>query len=173
MSEDITIGTATETILGTVADAIDYIGMMLGERYDAWAALDPTKQKKSLVNAVRFLNAWPWSADADTFEKRDAIEAFQQAEYELAVLIVEDSEITDDKNQGSNVQSLKAGSAGIAFFNPIPDEDADPLHPVLMRLVGKYLAVTSSQGPQGGTSQAGSCHNPFSSCSSTDRIKPW
>lgn len=171
MSEDITIGTGTETILGSQAAAVAYVGLMLGDRYDAWAAAVDTKQKKSLVNAVRFINGIVWQDAYDTLVERDAVTAFQHAQYELAVLILEDSELTDEE-QGSNISSLKAGSAGITFFNPTT-KTADPLPPVAMRLVGKYLAVSSVRGPLGGSGQSGSDDNPFADCSDTDRNTPW
>jgi hypothetical protein len=172
VSEDIVIGGGTEKILGSLDEANKYVGMMLGERYATWAGKDDTTKKKSLVNAVRFMNAWPWGSSTDTFDKRDAITAFKNAEYELAVLIVEDTEITDDKNQGSNISELAAGSAGVKFFNPTLS-GADPFPPVLMRLIGKYLAAATASGPQGGSGQSGSCVNPFSSCSDDSRRKPW
>jgi hypothetical protein len=179
MSEDITIGTGTETILGSHEDAVAYVDTMLGDRYDAWlaATTDEAKaQKKSLVNAVRFFNSMTWGSDYDTLAKRDAftlngVPVFQNAQYELAVLIYEDSELTDEE-QGSNVQALKAGSAGIAFFNQTT-KTADPLPPVVMRLVGGYLAASRSRGPVGGGGQSGSCVNPFSTCSDDDRSEPW
>jgi len=121
VSEVITIGTGSETILGTYAGAVAYVDTMLGDRYTAWAAASETNQKKSLVNAVRHLNRLVWQDDYDTLAERDAVTAFQEAQYELAVLILEDSEVTDEADQGSNIQSLKAGSAGITFHNPFAD----------------------------------------------------
>lgn len=172
MSEDIVIGAGTEKILGTYDGAVAYVEPMLGERYEAWFALDETKRKKSLVNAVRFLNALLWGEEADTFEKRDAIAAFATAQYELAVLVVEDSTVTDAADQGSNIQSMGAGSAQITFFNPTT-KNADPLPPILMRLVGKYLAATSGRGPVGGSGQSGASVNPFSQCEDLDRGEPY
>jgi hypothetical protein len=172
VSETITIGSGTETILGTLAAAQAYVEMMPGDRYEAWDEATETQQKKTLVAAVRYLNGLAWSEDYDTLAERDAVTAFQEAQYELAVLIFEDSEVTDEADQGSNIQSLKAGSAGITFHNPTT-KGAPKLPPVLMRLVGSYLAATQTSGPQGGTGQSGNCRNPFSDCSDTDRKEPY
>jgi len=172
MSEVITIGTGSETILGTYDGAVAYVETMLGTRYDTWIAANETTRKKSLVSAVRFLNAQVWSEDADTFAERDAIDAFHNAQYELAVMIVEDSTVTDAADQGSNIQSMGAGSAQITFFNPTT-KNADPLPPILMRLVGPYLSVSMTGLLDGGASQGGSCVNPFSSCKDLDREEPY
>jgi hypothetical protein len=171
MSEDITIGGGEETILGTLELAQGYVAMMPGQRYEDWTEAAELAQQKSLVAAVRFINGIVWSADYDTLAKRDAVAAFKYAQYELAVLIHEDTEITDEA-PGSNISSLKAGSAGITFFNPTTNS-ADPLPPVLMRLVGAYLSASSSSGPVGGGGQSGSCHNPFADCADNDRKTPW
>lgn len=181
MSELITIGAGSETVHGSLAAAQAYVDTMLGDRYETWAALastDLNKQKKSLVNAVRYLNSLVWQADYDTFAKREAFldaagkSIFHNAQYELAVLIVEDSEVTDVVNQGSNIQSLGAGSASVSFFNP-DTKEADPLPPVLMRLVGQYLSASTTSGPVGGTGQSGSSSNPFASCNDLDRGTPY
>jgi hypothetical protein len=172
VSSTITIGDGEEEIHGSLAGAQAAIGMKLGDRYDAWAGAVELTQKKSLVNAVQFLNAQAWGENADTFEKRDALQAFEDAQYELAVLVYEDSEITDEADQGSNIASLKAGSASLSFHNPTT-KGAPKLPPVLMRLVGSYLAASQTSGPQGGTGQSGNCRNPFSDCSDTDRKEPW
>lgn len=177
MSEDIAIGTGTEKILGSYDDAVAYIEPMLGERYEAWMAGDATKRKKSLVNAVRFLNAQNWGSDADTFEKRDALvlngkPIFQEAQYELAVLVTEDSTVTDAADQGSNIQSMVAGTASLTFFNSTM-KAAAKLPPILMRLIGRYLGAPTTSTLDGGSSQGGSCVNPFSDCADFDRKRPY
>jgi hypothetical protein len=177
VSEIIVIGTGSETILGSHADAVAYIGMELGARYEAWAGKDPTTQKKSLVKAVRFLNAQVWTEEADTFAERDALQVngkyvFREAQYELAVLVVEESTVTDAADQGSNIKAVGAGSASVEYFNPTT-QGADLLPPILMRLIGSYLGATANDGPVAGGGCAGSSENPFSSCSDYDRGEPY
>lgn len=179
MSSTITLSTGeTATIHGSLEGAKSYLAMQFGDAYDAWRSLsggtgpaadDPKKQ--TLATAVRYLNAQNWQRDYDTFEKRDTVPAFEQAEYELAALIASDASFLNETDQGSNIQSLGAGSASISFFNPTT-KNAAKLPPTIMRLVGQYLAGAGS-GVATGPSQSGSSVNPFSKCEDYDRGEPW
>lgn len=152
MSDSLTVtGTTTPvTIYGTYAAAKDYIASTYGPLYTAWTALTPDDQKRTLIAAVRLLEQQSWDpTTASTFAVRDAIAAFGQAEYELAVLIADSPDIVQQHDQGSNVQSAGAGSARVSFFAPTSATDgtATVLPPVVERLVGGYLAsadVTTS-----------------------------
>lgn len=170
MSELITLSTAqTETIHGSFAGAKSYIAMTYGATYAAWMALvgvggavdDPKKQ--TLAAAVRYLNGLGWGDAAATFALREAIvdvdgrPVFALAEYELAVLVSDDPDITGNVDQGSNVRATGAGAARVEFFNPssASQGNASVLPPIVDRLIGKYLAARSSSS-SGGVSSGGS-----------------
>jgi len=176
MSEAVTVtGRAPVTIYGTLAGAADYIGTMFGPTFTAWAALSSDDQKKTLIAALRALDAQAWDPDvAGTFVLRDAIAAFPQASYELAVMIADDPTITQAQDQGTNVRAVGAGSARVEFFNPTSAQfgTAPILPPTIMRSIGQYLASASSSGgaPEG---QAGSCESPFSESSEYRRWWPF
>lgn len=172
MSETITVGTGTEDIHGTFAGAQAYVAIMFGDTYDAWTDLTDDQQKKTLAAAVRFLNRQNWAADYDTFAERDAVAAFATAQYELAVMIADDPTVIQAADQGSNIQALNAGSAGITFFNPTTD-GADPLPPVLMALLSGYLAASALDGEDGGESLSSCATNPFSRCKDFERGGPY
>lgn len=180
MSEAVVLSTGeTEDIHGTFVAAKAYVAMQFGETYDAWTALAAVgpitaddRKKKTLATAVRFLNAQVWQADYDTFAKRDLVAAFATAEYELAVMIAADPSVIAAADQGSNIQSVSAGGASVSYFNSTT-KGAPVLPPSLMRLVGQYLAASSSSGPVSPSGQSGSCVNPFSSCEDLDRGKPY
>lgn len=177
MSETIVVGTGSELIHGTFAAAKAYCAIMFGDTYDAWNLLTDDQKKKTLARAVRFLNAQAWTEDADTFAEREAllvnsVSVFHQAQYDLAVLISDDPDVVAQVDQGSNIASLGAGSASISFFNPTT-KNADVLPPVLMRLVGSYLALSSLAGPDGGESRSSCATNPFSDCEDYDRDREW
>jgi hypothetical protein len=114
----------TATIYGTLVDAQAYVAERFGARYDAWAALNPTEQLKTLVNAADYLNRQKWIATADTFAERNAITdadgrlVFQISSYELGVLVNEDETITDLADQGTNISRVYAGGAGVDYANP-------------------------------------------------------
>lgn len=169
MSSTITVSGATETIHGTFDAAVDYNALNYGETYTAWSALSDDNKKRTLAAAVRYLNSQTWSEDADTFEERDAIEAFATAQYELAVLIASDASVVAALDSSTNIQSASAGGASVSFFAPtsVRAGTATRLPPVLQRLIGEYLGSTSVT-VIGGFGQAGDCESPFSECADYD-----
>ena len=167
MSELVVLTTAqSATIYGSYAAAGDYAATMFGTTYAAWRALLPDDQKRTLIAAARFIDAQAWDTNtAATMAIRDAIAAFPQASYELAVLIADDPSVLQTLDQGTNVRVVGAGSARVEFFNPSSavSGTAPIFPPVLMRLIGRYLAlsVISTGGAPDG--QACSSDSPFSS----------
>lgn len=167
MSEALTVtGSSTPvTIYGTFAAAKDYILSMFGATYDAWAALatDDIK-KRTLIAATRYLESMQWDATtAPDFATRDAIAAFPQATYELAVLIADDATLTQGADTGTNIRAVGAGSARVEFFAPqsLQIGNATTMPPLIMRLVGQYLASTTASTGDGALGQAGDCESPF------------
>lgn len=179
MSSTVTLSTGeSEIVHGSLVAARAYLAMMPGPQYDAWRALlgsgatADDAQKRTLAAAVRYFNAQTWAAAADTFAERDAIAAFETAQYELAALIAADPSVVALADQGSNIQSVSAGGASVSYFNPTT-KNAAKMPPVLMRLVGSYLTATNVSGPEGGSGQTGSCVNPMSECADYDRREPY
>jgi hypothetical protein len=162
------------TIYGTTAEGIAYITSMFGDAYTTWLALNTDNQNKTFVAARRFIDQQVWVEAADTFAERDALEAFHHASYELAAMIASDPDVIAVDDQGSNLQRVYAGGAGVDFFSPTSSArgTAPKLPPILMRLIGSYLASASTASASLG-SQSGSCSNPFDACSDFDRKEPW
>jgi len=166
MSEDLTVtgSTTPVTVYGTLAAAKDYILSMFGSTYDAWTGLTDDVKKKTLIAATRYLDSMQWDATtAGEFATRDLIAAFPQAEYELAVLIYDDSTLTQSADTGTNVRAVGAGSARVEFFAPqsLQIGNATTMPPLIMRLVGQYLASTAASSSDGALGQAGDCESPF------------
>lgn len=174
MSSTITVGTGSELIHGTAAGAVAYVDMMFGDTYTTWAALTSDNQKKTLAAAVRYLNAQAWNEDADTFTERDAIAAFETAQYELAVLIASDASVLSAIDSGANIASMGAGSAQISFFAPtsVALGTATKLPTIVHRLVGSYLAAADI-AVIGGYGNEGDEDSPFSDCEDYDRSGPY
>lgn len=184
MSETITFDNGAEArIYGSLAGALDY----LGAETDAWDALATDESlQRLLVRAGRYLDRLLWVDDCDTFAERDALQAgdadgdaaypFRAASYELARLALDDESILTIEDQGSNIQSMGAGGASITYFSPTSTQrgTASLLPPVLMNLIGAYLATSVADiGAEGGSSSTGTCINPFGPCRDFDRNEPW
>ena len=177
MSEAITLTSGqTVTIYGTFAAGGDYMATMFGPLYTAWRALVPDDQKRSLIVAMRYLEAQTWDpTTAPDFATRDGIPAFAVAEFELAALIADDPTITQEQDQGTNIRSVGAGSARVDFFNPTSAQfgTAPILPPIIMRLVAQYLASAAAFTGGAPDGNAGDCESPFSAAAEYLRLWPY
>lgn len=175
MSETVTLTGGQEAqIYGAFAAAGDYVATMFGDTYAAWVALTADQQKQTLIAATRYLDAQAWNEDADTFAERDAIAAFPQASYELAVMIADDASVIGAADSGTNIRAVGAGSARVEFFNPTSAArgTATVLPPLLMRLVGAYLAANGASA-SGGYASSGCSAPAFGDCAELKRRNPW
>lgn len=173
MSE-VLVGSPAGTIYGTYALAVIYVDGKYGDAYRAWEALAAADRKRTLLSAAAYINQQVWQDDYDTFVERDAVQAFIDASYELGVMIANDPEIVEAIDQGTNIARAYAGGAGVDFANPTSAArgTAPKLPPILMRLIGAYLAAAStSSGATGYV--AGSSTNPFDACSDMNRDDEW
>lgn len=188
MSEVLTISAGvTATTYGSFAEATNYLGASGSEAAVAYRALsDDADRKRKLIDATRYLNKLGYTEDYQTFAARDALDLgtsdgdtafpFRAACYELAALATADPDVLLVDDQGSNIQSLNAGSAGITFFSPTSAAQgtAPSLPPTIAALIGPYLAVSEDLlDHDGGTGETGSCENPFSDCQDYDRREPY
>lgn len=175
MSETINIGGVSFEIYGTFTAAKNYASIMHGANYAAWSAASDLIKQKTLVNARRYIDSFEWSDASDTFAERDALTAFVDASYELAVMILEDSTMTQNADASSNIASLGAGSAQVSFFAPtsIQAGTATKLPPLIDRLIGQYLASEAALEAIAGFGQSGDCESKFSECSDYDREEPF
>lgn len=185
MSETLTFAnTAQARIYGTRAGCLGY----LGAETDEWngVAADETLWRL-LVRASRYLDLLQWTEDYATFAARDALDLangalddaafpFRAACYELARLALEDDSVLSAVDQGSNIQSVGAGGASVTYFSQTSAQHgtAPILPPVLLKLIGSYLAVSALDiSAESGESGTGSCVNPFGPCSDFDKTGPY
>ncbi len=188
MSELLNItGGATGTTYGSFAGANGYLGASGSEAAVAFRGLaDDDERKRKLIDATRYLNRLAYTADYATFAVRDALDLgtgdgdaafpFRAACYELAGLAAADPDVLVVDDQGSNIQSLSAGTASVTFFSPTSAAQgtASSLPSAVLALIGPYLAVSEDVLDQaGGTGGTGSCSNPFGDCRDYDRREPY
>jgi hypothetical protein len=178
---------AAVPIYGTLADAQSYANDTFGPTYTKWRLTSAggktsvDDQRRTLIAATRFIDAQGWNPDtAGDFATRDAIEVagvplFQRACYELAVLILADSTLPQNQDQGTNVRAVGAGSARVEFFNPTSAlfGTAPVLPPSIMRLIGAYLASSAASTGGAPEGQSAGCESPFSSEASYKRWWPY
>lgn len=123
----------------------------------SWQAADAGTRTQSLVTATRMLDrqkwrgsktdpsqdlAWPRTGLSDIEGQplnQDEVPGFMlDATCELALALIEDSDIQNQADTGSNVSRLKAGPAEIQYFG---SNTSGPRFPIIIHeLVGFYLA---------------------------------
>ncbi len=195
-TETLAGGAAIEVYGGlTAADA--YIHAMIGDGAVAYRALvtaaDSDGRKRLLISATRYLDSLAWQStpllsgttlqiprdeltDAAGNDVGDAAQLalWERATFELVAIMAADTDTASAVDQGSNVQSMGAGSAQIAFWRPTSAADGTaPVLPIVLhRLIGRYLTGTgvgatpvTIGGASGGTCDESS----FDSCDAYDR----
>jgi hypothetical protein len=138
----VTIGTDTFTVYGdlTGAKKLHNGGGSSASAAFRTAGADSDAQKRGLVDASRLLDRQRWQGtpvstpeiDVTLEWPRDGVvdrygtavsnastpDDIIKAAYEMAAMLVEDPTIADQATSGSNVSSVGAGSAKVAFFRP-------------------------------------------------------
>ena len=151
----VTIGSKTYEIYGTLAEALDWLDVNLAAT--AWQACDSDDKKKALVMTTRYFNrlrwkgvitdavtpqplAWPRDSTGveghvDGTTPQEILNGF----WEMAGKIIEDPEQTNNRSTGSNVQRAKGGEAEVWFFRSTVDSESK--FPVdVLDWISKYLA---------------------------------
>lgn len=184
----VTIGVNTYSVYALtsdpVADANEYFAARLGS--SAWTEDAEANDKKSaLVSAVRFIDrAVIWSGTKTVVSQplewpRDSAacngtavddgttpDDFATAEFEQALILLQDATAQDSAGTGSNIKAVTAGSAKVEFFTGTVGTSGDTRLPVVVNdLVGCYIASLGSLGGSFGTSDAdgdaGYCKDDF------------
>ncbi len=98
--------------------------------------LGQSDQNRHLVQAYRLLSRQSWKSGFPVQADDTVPLGIEFAQYEMAVLLVEDPDLFSEPGTGSNERLLKAGSAQIEFFS----RDTGKLFPTqVMDLIKPYL----------------------------------
>ncbi len=157
-----------------VADAIEYVTAMYGTTYTAWLALATISQGRTLVAATRYMDRLGLVDDAGVALTHSTTEQpVLDACAELAVLIGDDPDIVSTFDGSSNIASVNAGTAGVAFFNPTTTKGgtATKLPYIIQQLLGPYLPSASATAPIQGTN--GNCSTDFDECDTYRKTGPY
>ena len=145
-------------IYGTQADATIYFGGAI--HGTAWFAADDDTQAKALVTSTRMLDRQVWQGtktapspgqtldwprtgvvdrEGNPVDPNTVPEGIVFGSYELANILISNAAVQDTKDAGSNISSVGAGSARVAFFRPtIGTLGRFPT--IVQELVGEFLA---------------------------------
>lgn len=99
----------------TFSDANDYFADNL--RYDSWKVLSSTVKSRALVTASLQISGVVVDKYLFPIDPLDIPADLVNATSELALAMVLDPAVITQANAGSNVKTVKAGSAEIEYFN--------------------------------------------------------
>lgn len=163
----ITISAVNYSVYGItsvpVTDADGYFGARLGA--SLWTSATTLTKQQALVSATRMLDrratftgtktvaaqALEWPRDSATACGEAVTDGtvpddIVYAMFELALALLVSADIQNSANNGSNVKSVKAGSASVEFFVPTATSgDATIFPTAVMELVQCYLDSASGE----------------------------
>lgn len=147
-------GTAFE-IYGTRAGADTYMAARLGNT--AWKGASSGDKDKSLVSATRYLDRQNWinqrtdiltpqplefprtglvDKDGTAVSSATVPVIVEEANYEMALILLEDATASENATSGSNVKAVGAGSAKVEFFRQVT---GTKLPTTIQELIGLWL----------------------------------
>lgn len=99
----------------SVASADAYLAASLHAGED-WSGASNLIKAQALVTATRILDRQRWEPDYDTQTKRESVEAIKSAAIEMALALVQGSELQTEANTAQKLSSIKAGSVSLTYF---------------------------------------------------------
>lgn len=198
-----TVGAASAEVYGGVTACTAYLSLSSSAGAVAFRALAPDDQARALIDATRYLDAYGWPGAPTTpavggttlqwprtgvyrigtdgtltaVDSTTVPIEIVDAAFEMAAIIAADPSAFSLTDQSSNIQSLRAGSAGITYFDPTSTRDgtARVLPTVVDRLVGRLVSQNGSINGAGvgGKWTGGDCESNFDDCAQIKRPVPF
>lgn len=110
----------------SVAEADVYLAGDVS-RAVSWALLDDAAKARALISATRMLLSLPWCDDAPDPAVDPAPPVVAEVTAMLAADLAAKPKLFADASGGSNIKSVKAGSAQVEFFSPVEGGAPIPL----------------------------------------------
>lgn len=81
-----------------------------------WSSASDTTKAQALVTATRVLDRQRWADAYDTQAEREGVEAIMNACSEMALALVDGSELQSEQSTAQKLQTIKAGSVSLTYF---------------------------------------------------------
>lgn len=194
----ITGATPNPEVYGGLPAAVIYVSQMISDAAGAFLALDPNKQAQYLRQASLWIDRQTWVGVPTTppvasttlkWPRTGVIEPdgtptdptivppdVVSATFEAMILGVDDQTFFQQADQSQNIRDLRAGSAGLSYFNAtsVLEGTASILPTVIDQLVGRYFTANNGGQAVGGTyTGGGDGDNPFDTCDELTRNTAW
>jgi len=104
-----------------------------------WDDATTANQGRALVTATRILDRQNWVDAYDTQAERFAVEDIRNASIEMALALLEGSDLQTEQSTAQKLQSIKAGSVSLSYFRG--SEGTPHRFPIIVHeLLRDYLA---------------------------------
>lgn len=129
------------TVYANVEDADAYAdGASHG---DAWRALtDEDTKGRYLITATRILDRQQWRDEYNTFALRVVVPDIVNASIELAMSLLDGSDVQNQQSTAERIRSMSAGSVSITNFRGVDTPTRFPL--IVQELLRNYLGGDGS-----------------------------
>lgn len=159
--ESVTISSQPYSSYQTVAQADEYLAASLHAGTD-WSSVTDDTKAQALVTATRILDRQRWKDDYGTQALRAVVENIQDACVEMALALVQGSDLQTEANASQKLSQIRAGSVSLTYFRGA--EGAPQRFPqIVQELLRDYLSGSSPTitGTATGTSGASSTTDDF------------
>lgn len=102
---------------------VSYATVEQGDAYFAaalhaanWVAASELSKAQALVTATRVLDRQSWGEAYDTQEERSSVEDIQNACLEMALALLDGSDLQSESTTAQKLSSIKAGSVSLTYF---------------------------------------------------------
>lgn len=121
----------------TVAQADVYLAAAI--HGTNWASASADTKAQALITATRLLDRQRWRSDYDTQAEREGVQGVLDACCEVALSLVDGSDIQTEQTTAQKLQSLRAGSVSLTYFRGA-EGVAHRFPTIINELLRDYLA---------------------------------
>lgn len=82
----------------------------------SWISASTTTKGQALVTATRVLDRQRWASDYETQAAREGVQGIADACVEMAIALVDGSELQSEQSTAQKLQSISAGSVSLSYF---------------------------------------------------------
>lgn len=139
----------------TVAQVDAYLAASIHAAAD-WSGATAATKAQAAVTATRMLDRQRWADAYDTQDERFAVQDIRDAHSEMALALVQGSDLQTEESTAQKLQSIKAGSVALTYFRGA--EGRAHRFPTIVNellrgyLAGSDLSVAMKATGTGGTS---------------------
>lgn len=108
-------GAYSHAAYGDTFDADEYL-TFAQHASTTWSSASTTTKSVALATATRILDRQKWADSYATQDDRFAVQAIRNACYEIALALLDGSDLQSEQTTAQKLQSIRAGSVSLTYF---------------------------------------------------------